>query len=57
MTGDKQSIISTKGKSKIKFDNVVNVGGSLLYRSLLKPRRDEVATAGMEKQKSNNLMY
>ena len=46
----------TKGKSKIKFDIVMNVGESVLYGTILKAKVDEIAAAAMQKPKTNKPM-
>jgi len=56
MSGNKKCITLTKGKSEIKFDIVMSVGGSLLYGTILKPKQDEVAAAAMQKPKTNTCM-
>ena len=53
MSGNKKCITLTKGKSEIKFDIVMNVGGSVLYGTILKPKADEVAAAAMQKAQAN----
>ena len=46
----------TKGKSKIKFDIVMNVGESVLYGTILKPKADEITAAVLQKPKTNKPM-
>jgi len=43
-------------KSEIKFDIVMNVGGSVLYGTILKPKQDEIVAAAMQKLKTNTPM-
>ena len=45
MSGNKKCITLTKGKSEIRFDIVMNVGGSVLYGTILKSKADEIAAA------------
>lgn len=56
MVGDKKCITLSKGPSEIKFDIAMKVGGSLLYGTILKPRNEDVAAAGMQKSKSKSAM-
>jgi len=56
MVRNNKCITLTKGKSEIKFDIVMNVGGSVLYGTILKPKQDEIAAAAMQKPKTNTSM-